>query len=199
MDIEKLKEKMSDISDTIVENKEYLTELDREIGDADHGYNMAKGFTSVKNILEDDYNSIKELINKIAMTLISNVGGASGPLYGSFFMKFAQALDDSETISREQFNEAFSKGLDGVIMRGKAQINDKTMVDVIDPVSKALNENKPYSEIVELAEKKMEETKDMKARKGRASYLGDRSIGHIDPGACSSYLIIKTLMGDLDG
>lgn len=198
MDIEQLKKKISDISDTIIENKEYLTELDREIGDADHGYNMAKGFTCVKAILDDDYKSVKELINKIAMTLISNVGGASGPLYGSFFMKFAQVLDDSNSINRDQFVEAFNKGLEGVIMRGKAQVKDKTMVDVLDPVSKALSEGKAYSEIVEIAKNKMEATKDMKARKGRASYLGDRSIGHIDPGACSSYLIIKTLMGELD-
>ncbi|MSS78392.1 dihydroxyacetone kinase subunit L [Anaerococcus sp. WCA-380-WT-2B] len=199
MDIENIKKKISDISDTIIENKEYLTELDRQIGDADHGYNMAKGFTAVKIILEDDFKSVKELINKIAMTLISNVGGASGPLYGSFFMKFAQGLDDSDNINKKQFADAFSKGLDGVIMRGKAQINDKTMVDVLEPVSKALYEDKPYSEIVKLAKEKMEDTKEMKARKGRASYLGDRSIGHIDPGACSSYLMIETLMGDLDG
>lgn len=199
MDIENIKIKLSKMSDVIIENKEYLTELDRAIGDADHGYNMAKGFTAVKEILNNEYKSVKELINKIALTLISNVGGASGPLYGTFFMKFAQDLDESLSIEKDQFARAFKKGLDGVVMRGKAKVYDKTMVDVIEPVSIALLENKSYDEIVKLAKEKMEETKNMKALKGRASYLGDRSIGHIDPGACSSYLMIKSLIGDLNG
>lgn len=198
MDLEKVKEKINSLSDTIIENKEYLTELDRAIGDADHGHNMAKGFTAVKNILKDDYISVKSLINKIAMTLISNVGGASGPLYGTFFMKFAQALDESKIIEKEDFIKAFSQGVDGVIMRGKAQIGDKTMVDVLEPVSKYILENNSFSNALKIANEKMSETKDMKARKGRASYLGERSIGHIDPGAYSSYLMIKSIIGDLD-
>lgn len=191
MNIEEVKVKISNISDIIIENKDYLTDLDRAIGDADHGYNMNKGFKEVKNILDDDYNTLKDLFNKIAMTLISNVGGASGPLYGSFFMKFAQSLDNEKELDRDLFAKAFSQGLDAVKMRGKAKPGDKTMIDVLKPVSNAIEDGKDYKKIVKISKKAMEDTKDLKARKGRAAYLGERSIGHIDPGACSSYLMIK--------
>lgn len=191
MDIKEVKEKISNISDIIMENKDYLTDLDRAIGDADHGYNMNKGFKEVKNILDDDYDTLKDLFNKIAMTLISNVGGASGPLYGSFFMKFAQSFKDEKELDRDLFTKAFSQGLDAVKMRGKAKPGDKTMIDVLEPVSKALEDGKDYKEIVEISKKAMDDTKELKARKGRAAYLGERSIGHIDPGACSSHLMIK--------
>lgn len=191
MDIKEVKEKISNISDIIMENKDYLTDLDRAIGDADHGYNMNKGFKEVKNILDDDYDTLKDLFNKIAMTLISNVGGASGPLYGSFFMKFAQSFKDEKELDRDLFTKAFSQGLDAVKMRGKAKPGDKTMIDVLEPVSKALEDGKDYNKIVEISKKAMDDTKELKARKGRAAYLGERSIGHIDPGACSSHLMIK--------
>lgn len=191
MNIEEVKFKISNISDIIMENKDYLTDLDRAIGDADHGYNMNKGFKEVKNILDDEYNTLKDLFNKIAMILISNVGGASGPLYGSFFMKFAQSLDNEKELDRDLFAKAFSQGLDAVKMRGKAKPGDKTMVDVLESVSNAIEDGKDYKKIVEISKKAMEDTKDLKARKGRAAYLGERSIGHIDPGACSSYLMIK--------
>lgn len=191
MNIKEVKVKVSNIADIIMENKDYLTDLDRAIGDADHGYNMNKGFKEVKNILDDDYDTLKDLFNKIAMTLISNVGGASGPLYGSFFMKFAQSFKDEKELDRDLFTKAFSQGLDAVKMRGKAKLGDKTMIDVLEPVSNALEDGKEYKEIVEISKKAMDDTKDLKARKGRAAYLGERSIGHIDPGACSSHLMIK--------
>lgn len=198
MDIEKIKNKIINLSNTIIENEEYLTDLDRAIGDGDHGFNMAKGFNKVKDAMNDDYKDLKTLFNKIAMTLISNVGGASGPLYGTFFMKFAQSLDGEIHLSKTLFAKAFSDGVDGVIMRGKSQVGDKTMVDVLSPVSDALKNNSTYEEIVKIAKENMEKTKDIKARKGRAAYLGERSIGHIDPGAYSSYLFIKSVVGDLD-
>ncbi|PMC82466.1 dihydroxyacetone kinase subunit DhaL [Anaerococcus hydrogenalis] len=198
MNIDKVKEKIVAIADLISENEAYLTDLDREIGDADHGYNMKKGFTKVKEAMNEDFPNLKALFNKIAMTLISTVGGASGPLYGTFFMKFAQSLGESEDIDKELFTKAFSDGVDGVIMRGKAKVGDKTMVDVLSPVADALKEDKKFSEIIDIAKENMERTKDIKAIKGRAAYLGDRSIGHIDPGACSSYLCIKSALGDLN-
>lgn len=198
MNIDKVKEKIVAIADLISENEAYLTDLDREIGDADHGYNMKKGFTKVKEAMNEDFPNLKAIFNKIAMTLISTVGGASGPLYGTFFMKFAQSLGESEDIDKELFTKAFSDGVDGVIMRGKAKVGDKTMVDVLSPVADALKEDKKFSEIIDIAKENMERTKDIKAIKGRAAYLGDRSIGHIDPGACSSYLCIKSALGDLN-
>ena len=197
MNIEKVKEKIVNVSDLIIENEAYLTDLDREIGDADHGYNMKKGFLKVKDAMNEDFTDLKSLFNKIAMTLISTVGGASGPLYGTFFMKFAQSIDGAE-IDREIFTKAFSDGVDGVIMRGKAKVGDKTMIDVLSPVSDALKKDLSFSEIISIAKENMERTKDIKANKGRAAYLGERSIGHIDPGACSSYLCIKSALGDLD-
>ena len=197
MNIEKVKEKIVNVSDLIIENEAYLTELDREIGDADHGYNMKKGFLKVKDAMNEDFTDLKSLFNKIAMTLISTVGGASGPLYGTFFMKFAQSIDGDE-MNKEIFTKAFSDGVDGVIMRGKAKVGDKTMIDVLSPVSDALKKDLSFDEIISIAEENMERTKDIKANKGRAAYLGERSIGHIDPGACSSYLCIKSALGDLD-
>lgn len=198
MDIDKIKNKIINLSNTIIENEEYLTDLDRAIGDGDHGFNMAKGFNKVKDAMNDDYKDLKTLFNKIAMTLISNVGGASGPLYGTFFMKFAQSLDGEIHLSKTLFAKAFSDGVDGVIMRGKAQVGDKTMVDVLSPVSEALKNDSTFEEIVKIAKENMEKTKDIKALKGRAAYLGERSIGNIDPGAYSSYLCIKSVLGDLD-
>lgn len=197
MNIEKVKEKIVNVSDLIIENEAYLTELDREIGDADHGYNMKKGFLKVKDAMNEDFTDLKSLFNKIAMTLISTVGGASGPLYGTFFMKFAQSIDGDE-MDKEIFTKAFSDGVDGVIMRGKAKVGDKTMIDVLSPVSDALKKDLSFTEIISIAKENMERTKDIKANKGRAAYLGERSIGHIDPGACSSYLCIKSALGDLD-
>lgn len=198
MDTDKVKLKIKDLSDKIIENEEYLTDLDRAIGDADHGYNMAKGFSKVKDSMGEDFSDLKSLFNKVAMTLISNVGGASGPLYGTFFMKFAQSLDGKSDIDKELFAMAFSDGVSGVIMRGKAQVGDKTMVDVLSPVADGLKDDMKFSDIISLAKEKMEYTKDIKARKGRAAYLGERSIGHIDPGAYSSYLCIESVLGDLD-
>lgn len=197
MNIEKVKEKIVNVSDLIIENEAYLTELDREIGDADHGYNMKKGFLKVKDAMNEDFTDLKSLFNKIAMTLISTVGGASGPLYGTFFMKFAQSIDGDE-MNKEILTKAFSDGVDGVIMRGKAKVGDKTMIDVLSPVSDALKKDLSFAEIISIAKENMERTKDIKANKGRAAYLGERSIGHIDPGACSSYLCIKSALGDLD-
>ena len=198
MEIKQVQEIINKIADEIIENKDYLTDLDRSIGDADHGVNMAKGFKFTKEAIEGDFDDYKTLFNKVATTLLSKVGGASGPLYGSFFMKFAASLKDVSDFSREDFNKAFEAGVDGVKQRGKAELGDKTMVDVLKPVSKALNEGKNFKEVIKVAEEAMNKTKDIKANKGRASYVGERSIGHIDPGAASSYIMIKTGLGEID-
>lgn len=198
MEINSVKERLIKASDEIIANKDYLTDLDRSIGDADHGVNMAKGFSFTKEALADDFDDYKSLFNKVATTLLSKVGGASGPLYGSFFMKFAASLKDVTDLNRDELNKAFEAGVEGVKQRGKAEVNDKTMVDVLEPVSSALNEGKSFDEVIQVAEEAMNKTKDIKAKKGRASYVGERSIGHIDPGAASSYILIKETLGGLD-
>lgn len=198
MEVNKVKEILKKVSDEIIANKDYLTDLDRSIGDADHGINMAKGFKFTQEGLEEDFDDYKTLFNKVATTLLSKVGGASGPLYGSFFMKFAASLDGVDDFKKEDLNKAFEAGVESVKQRGKAEVGDKTMVDVLEPVAEALNEGKTYTEVIKVAEDAMNATKDIKAKKGRASYVGDRSIGHIDPGAASSYIIIKTAFGELD-
>lgn len=198
MEVNKAKEIILEVADEIIANQDYLTDLDRSIGDADHGANMAKGFKFTKEALEAEISDYKSLFNKVATTLLSKVGGASGPLYGSFFMKFAASLKDVTNFGREELNKAFESGLEGVKQRGKAVVGDKTMVDVLEPVSIALNEGKTYAEVIQVAEDAMNKTKDIKAKKGRASYVGERSIGHIDPGAASSYLMVKTAFGDLN-
>jgi len=198
MEINEVKQRLIKAADEIIANKDYLTDLDRSIGDADHGNNMAKGFNFTKEALEDDFDDYKTLFNKVATILLSKVGGASGPLYGSFFMKFAASLKDIDDFNRDQLNKAFKAGVDGVKQRGKAEVGDKTMVDVLEPVSNALNEDKSFDEIIQIAEESMEKTKDIKAKKGRASYVGDRSIGHIDPGAASSYILVKETLGAIN-
>lgn len=198
MQVNDVKTLILQAADEIIANKDYLTDLDRSIGDADHGVNMAKGFGFTKEALEADFDDYKTLFNKVATTLLSKVGGASGPLYGTFFMKFAASLKDIDDLDRDHLNKAFRDGVDGVKQRGKAEVGDKTMVDVLDPVAEALNSGKSFDEVVKIAEESMEKTKDIKAKKGRASYVGDRSIGHIDPGAASSYILIKETLGAID-
>lgn len=198
MQVNDVKTLILQAADEIIANKDYLTDLDRSIGDADHGVNMAKGFGFTKEALEADFDDYKTLFNKVATTLLSKVGGASGPLYGSFFMKFAASLKDVDELTRDNLNQAFTAGVDGVKQRGKAEVGDKTMVDVLEPVAEALNSGKSFDEVVKIAEESMKKTKDIKAKKGRASYVGDRSIGHIDPGAASSYILIKETLGAID-
>lgn len=198
MQVNDVKTLILQAADEIIANKDYLTDLDRSIGDADHGVNMAKGFGFTKEALEADFDDYKTLFNKVATTLLSKVGGASGPLYGSFFMKFAASVKDVDELTRENLNQAFTAGVDGVKQRGKAEVGDKTMVDVLEPVAEALNAGKSFDEVVQVAEESMEKTKDIKAKKGRASYVGERSIGHIDPGAASSYILVKETLGAIN-
>ncbi|ABK60518.1 dihydroxyacetone kinase subunit DhaL [Clostridium novyi] len=190
------------ISEKIEENKEYLTELDASIGDGDHGLNMTKGFKAVVDKLKDDDGSnIGNILKKAGMALVSNVGGASGPLYGTAFMKAGAKLNRKSQIDINDFLEALKEALTGIKMRGKADIDDKTMIDTlvpaIDVLEKALNEGKNDLDILkdvkDAAFKGVEHTKEIVAKKGRASYLGERSIGHQDPGATSCALILESI------
>jgi dihydroxyacetone kinase-like protein len=193
---------LNKIANVIEENKSYLTELDAVIGDGDHGLNMNKGFTVVKDKLKSDNGSnIGETLKKTGMTLVSNVGGASGPLYGTAFMKAAVEVNGKSTIDIEDFLKILEAALGGVKLRGKAVKGEKTMVDAIEPaidaMKKAIQEGLAPVEILRLgkdaAMKGVEYTKTIIATKGRASYLGERSIGHQDAGATSSFLILNTV------
>jgi dihydroxyacetone kinase-like protein len=190
------------VAKAIEENKQYLSDLDQAIGDGDHGFNMARGFEAVMQKLgAAPPADIGALLKTTAMAVISNVGGASGPLYGSFFLKMAAAVGAKTEIDLAGFAAAFKEGVIAVQQRGKAQLGEKTMLDVLIPVSEALEKDaaagtdckQAIDGAVALAEKCRDDTKDKIATKGRAAYLGERSRGHIDPGATSSCLILKTL------
>ena len=202
---EKSKEIVNKIADVIIENKKHLTKLDSAIGDGDHGINMARGFKEVKEKVNgDDYESDKDLMKTIAMTLISTVGGASGPLYGTAFLNVSKVVPDAE-YDLDSAIEIGQAAVKGIQKRGKAEAGEKTMLDTIIPAVESLKESKENGDDLETALKKCKETAEegmkntipMQATKGRASYLGERSIGHQDPGATSSYLIIKTIVEEL--
>lgn len=180
--------------------KAYLTQLDAPIGDADHGTNMARGFSAVAGKLPAyGDKTISEILKDVGMTLVSTVGGSSGPLYGTLFLTMNTAAWDQEQLTAEQVARLFSKGLEGVMQRGKAEPGEKTMVDALKPAVDALQSaiaagqslTAALQAALIAAEQGMKDTIPMEARKGRASYLGERSIGHQDPGATSAYLLIR--------
>ena len=186
----------------LAENRDMLTKLDAALGDADHGINMDRGFKKVLAMLDTTPSGdIASLLKQTGMTLISSVGGASGPLYGTFFMNASLAVAGRETLETEDLASLFDEGLKGVMERGRARAGDKTMVDALLPAVHMLKEASVKGldarEAVDGASRQAlrgaEETVPMTARKGRASYLGERSRGHQDPGATSSYLIIEAL------
>jgi len=195
------------IASVMQDNKDYLTELDSAIGDADHGINMNRGFNKVKeqlpNISQQDIGAI---FKAVGMTLMSSIGGASGPLYGTFFMRCGMALADKKELDTQDLLTLFKSGAEGVVVRGKPNLGDKTMYDVWAPVvecfEKTARENgNDLMETLEASVKAGEAAKvstiGMQAKKGRASYLGERSIGHQDPGATSSCLILSALLDTL--
>jgi phosphoenolpyruvate---glycerone phosphotransferase subunit DhaL len=189
------------------ENKAYLTELDSAIGDADHGINMSRGFAKVMEklppVTDKDIGSI---LKTVGMTLISSVGGASGPLYGTFYTRAGMATAAKEELTDEDLYSLLNSGVEGVIQRGRAQPADKTMCDAwwpaLETLRRALDEKQETVSAVRAtitaAETGMKATIPLQARKGRASYLGERSIGHQDPGATSTYLILKALLETLE-
>lgn len=176
----------------IEKNKQYLTELDMPIGDSDHGMNMARGVEEYQQAIADKKpENIGDLFKTAAMAILTKVGGASGPLYSTAFLQMAKFADGKQTLNYNQIVEMLNTGLAGIQMRGKATLNEKTMVDVWYPVIESLKSKSLNDAVIDNFVKK---TKDIKATKGRASYLGDRSIGHIDPGSASSGLFFKTLI-----
>jgi phosphoenolpyruvate---glycerone phosphotransferase subunit DhaL len=186
-------------------NKDKLTELDSAIGDADHGINMDRGMTAVLKALEEDTPAA--LLKQTGMTLVSTVGGASGPLYGTAFLRMATAAGDASEIDAQDFAGMLRAGLDGVVARGKAEVGDKTMVDALAPAVDALDSALAGGAPLEAALQKalqaalagQDGTIPMVARKGRASYLGERSTGHQDPGATSVTLLITAAVTALGG
>lgn len=174
-------------NDKVQEQKAYLSELDTPIGDGDHGGNMARGMAAVIEQLDgNDFASPDAVFKVVSMQLISKVGGASGPLYGSAFMGLAKALKNGAS-----FLDSLQEGLAMIQKRGKANLGEKTMVDVWVP---ALEDLKTGDLSQQRVDHLVEATKALKATKGRASYLGERSVGHIDPGAYSSGLLFKALL-----
>lgn len=199
---EKAKKLFLETADVIIANKEYLTELDSAIGDGDHGINLARGFKKLKVKLNDNnFESRNELFKLTAMTLISNVGGASGPLYGTAFLNISKVISDDQ-LSLEDLIEIAEEAVAGIQKRGKAEAGEKTMLDTIIPAAESLKKsrkdkvdlNTALENCLKSAAAGMENTIEMQATKGRASYLGERSIGHQDPGATSAYLMIKTFI-----
>jgi phosphoenolpyruvate---glycerone phosphotransferase subunit DhaL len=185
----------------VAENKEYLTELDSAIGDADHGINMNRGMQAVLAKLEGDGQAdVGALLKTVGMTLVSTVGGASGPLYGTLFLQMGSSAAGKPELSEEDWADALASGLAGVQRRGKAELGDKTMIDALVPAVEALRSSlaggatagEALHRSTEAAHDGMTATIPLVARKGRASYLGERSANHQDPGATSSWLLLRT-------
>jgi dihydroxyacetone kinase-like protein len=195
-------------ADRISAEEAYLTELDAAIGDADHGTNLRRGMNKVRERLADASNhdgDVGALLRTAAMTLISSVGGAAGPLFGAFFLRAAQHTNGDRAVSLAGLAAMFRSGLEGVQQRGKAQLNDKTMVDALQPAVEALEAAAASGATVAqalaaaraAAEQGMRHTIEIQAHKGRASYLGARSIGHQDPGATSVFFLVETAAATL--
>ena len=187
MDAARAKKWMQLFNEKIQNQKAYLSDLDTPIGDGDHGANMARGIAAaVESLAAKDFASAAEVFQAVSMQLISKVGGASGPLYGSAFMGMAKAEKDGKDLSG-----VIQAGLDMIQKRGKAVLGEKTMVDVWSEIPVSLQSGDLTHEKIGSL---VEATKDMKATKGRASYVGERSIGHIDPGSASSGLLFEALL-----
>jgi phosphoenolpyruvate---glycerone phosphotransferase subunit DhaL len=199
VDVEALDRWIREFAGQVAAHKELLTQLDAAIGDADHGANMDRGMTAVVAALDGSPPANAALLLKqVGMTLVSTVGGASGPLYGTFFLRMATASGEVTALDGQAFAKALRAGLEGVVSRGKAEAGDKTMYDALAPAVEALegalSAAAPLTEAVRAATRAAEDGRDatiaMLARKGRASYLGERSVGHQDPGATSAALLV---------
>ncbi|MBF2630405.1 dihydroxyacetone kinase ADP-binding subunit DhaL1 [Listeria seeligeri] len=182
---------LNDFGERVQENKQLLSDLDQAIGDGDHGINMARGLSELKKAFADKQPpDLKDVFKTAGMTMVSKVGGASGPLYGTAFLNMSKAVE-SETIDSVGLTKVIEAGLEGIEKRGKSHAGEKTMIDVWEPVVHALHQEDLTDDVVDAA---LQKTKDLKATKGRASYLGERSIGHLDPGAYSSALLFHAML-----
>lgn len=186
--------------DVVAENQGYLTELDSAIGDADHGSNMTRGMNAVIDKLGEPA-AVDALFKTVGMTLVSTVGGASGPLYGTFFLRIGTTAGAVDALDAPALSAALRAGLAGVIQRGNAEPGDKTMVDALTPALDAFDASIGAGDdlgaaaraAADAAAKGRDDTEPLVARKGRASYLGERSAGHLDPGATSTALLFESL------
>ena len=188
-------------ADRIHDRRDELTQLDSAIGDADHGINMDRGFTAVRGKLAetDAAADLGSLAKTVGMTLISTVGGASGPLYGTFFLRLATTFGEATEADAETLGAALRAGLEGVVQRGKAVLDDKTMVDALAPALEAYDASAnagidtALSAAADAAATGRDRVTPLVARKGRASYLGERAAGHQDPGATSTTIMLESL------
>lgn len=206
MNTEKLIAVMHRIAEKIESERDFLTELDNVIGDGDHGINLARGFGEVEKKLDAlAEKEPAEVFKSVGMTLVSTVGGASGPLYGTGFMKLGMLLKGKPEIGMEDFLAAFQAAIEGIQARGKSVKGEKTMLDAMIPAKEAMESvwsktqdaSKTFESGIKAAWEGVEYTKTIAATKGRASYLGERSIGHQDPGATSFTMMLETAGGEV--
>jgi dihydroxyacetone kinase-like protein len=204
VDLDAFQKWMRQFASTVHDNAQELTQLDSAIGDADHGSNMDRGMKAVVGALDSgSFDSADALFKKVGMTLVSTVGGASGPLYGTFFLRFGGALQGVSEVSASDLGAALRAGVEGIVSRGKAEVGDKTMVDAWSPALEAYDDAAPEGVAAALtaaagaAAKGRDATTPLVARKGRASYLGERSAGHQDPGATSTTMLIESAAATL--
>lgn len=188
------------VANTIVENKQYLSDIDGLIGDGDHGVNMAKGFRLYLERHGEDGNDFATSLSNLGLILFNEIGGSMGPLYGNIFMNMSEAAEDSDIVNAEIFGEMLKVAVAAVEELGDAKVGDKTLMDVLIPAQKsfaaALVKGQSFFQSLNLMEEAAKEgrdsTKDLVAKIGRASRLGERSRGVLDAGACSTYLILST-------
>ena len=191
--------------DAVHARKDELTRLDSEIGDADHGSNMARGLDAVVAKLDPAPASPSDLFKTVGMTLVSSVGGASGPLYGTLFLRMGPTLGVETEVDAATLGAALRAGVEGVVARGKAELGDKTMIDALSPALDAWDAAaaeglaEAARAAADAAARGRDATEPLVARKGRASYLGERSAGHLDPGATSATLLLEALRDTLAG
>ncbi|WP_192182772.1 dihydroxyacetone kinase subunit DhaL [Mesorhizobium amorphae] len=189
------------LADRIIENRAYLSEIDGKIGDGDHGVNMAKGFGMAADRIRGNDMSLATAFDTLGTVLMTEIGGSMGPLYGVMFTQFAETIEGSSSIDARTFSAMLSNGLNGIQSIGSAKVGDKTLLDTLVPAIEAFDAanagGKPFPEaldaLVVAAEKGRDSTKDLVARIGRASRLGERSVGVLDAGATSCALILETL------
>ncbi|HSP60733.1 MAG TPA: dihydroxyacetone kinase subunit DhaL [Ornithinimicrobium sp.] len=191
---------IAEAASDLTEQADHLTELDRAIGDGDHGTNMARGFGRCAELAEnEEFGGIDAYLKKVGMTLVGTVGGASGPLYGTFFLRMAGPLSATADAGTFELGQGLRAGVEGIVARGKAETGDKTMYDALAPAVEAFTvaaaDGGSVAACVQAAAGAAEEGRDatvpLVARKGRASYLGERSAGHLDPGAASAALLLR--------
>lgn len=208
MDLAQLSAWIREYARMIGENARHLTDLDAAVGDADHGINMERGMTAVVAALDDAPPAdMAGLAKLVGMTLVRSVGGASGPLYGTFFLRMATSLGARDTVDAAGFAEALRAGVEGVVQRGHAEAGDKTMYDALAPAMDSLDGelasgaglSEALAAAASAAARGRDATTPMVARKGRASYLGERSAGHQDPGATSAAMLIAAAASVCDG